>query len=221
MDKIRMRKVFVPGGQPEYTYVARTDLHLEPKIRAASDNLCKLVTVTGPTKCGKSVLTQKIYPRDQHVWIDGGSVDQEDDFWGQIVGQLDLFTETFKTAATSSTTSISGEVSGEVGTGFLAKIRGKVSPSHNQQHSSDMTTSRTVSSKARALEGLKSTQRALIIDDFHYLDRDIQGSIVRALKALIFAGKPVILIAIPHRRYDAVRVEKEMTGRVQDVPISY
>lgn len=82
MSTIRMRKVFVPGGQPEHTYVARTDLQLEPRIRAASDNLCKLVTVTGPTKCGKSVVTQKIYTRDQHVWIDGGSVDQEEDFWG-------------------------------------------------------------------------------------------------------------------------------------------
>ncbi len=43
MSTIRMRKVFVPGGQPEYTYVARTELQLEPKISAASDNLCKLV----------------------------------------------------------------------------------------------------------------------------------------------------------------------------------
>ena len=75
--------------------------------------------------------------------------------------------------------------------------------------------------KARALQGLRGTQRALIIDDFHYLDRKIQGSVVRALKSLVYAGHPVILIAIPHRRYDAVRVEKEMTGRVHDVPISY
>ena len=75
--------------------------------------------------------------------------------------------------------------------------------------------------KARALQGLRGTQRALIIDDFHYLDRNIQGSVVRALKSLVYAGHPVILIAIPHRRYDAVRVEKEMTGRVHDVPISY
>src|SRR5215210_4326691 len=108
MDIIRMRKVFVPGGQPEHTYVARTQLQLEPKLRAASDNLCKLVTVTGPTKCGKSVLTQKIYPRDQNVWIDGGSVDQEDDFWGQIVDQLELFTQVSKTTGEGSTIGMSG-----------------------------------------------------------------------------------------------------------------
>lgn len=221
MSTIRMRKVFVPGGQPEHTYVARTELQLEPRIHAASDNLCKLVTVTGPTKCGKSVLTQKIYPRDQHVWIDGGSVDQEEDFWGQIVDQLDLFTDVSATTGRGSTTGVSGELSGEGGVPFLAKVQGKVAPSHERQRYSDQATSRTLAPKPRALQGLRDTQQALIIDDFHYLDRDIQGNVVRALKALIFDGKLVVLIAIPHRRYDAVRVEKEMTGRVQEVPISY
>ncbi|MBA3422930.1 MAG: hypothetical protein H0U04_00005 [Rubrobacter sp.] len=95
----------------------------------------------------------------------------------------------------------------------------KMSPSFGQQGNSGTTTSRSLSPKVRALQGLNGTQRALIIDDFHYLDRDIQGSVVRALKALVFDGHPVLLIAIPHRRYDAVRVEKEMTGRVQGVSI--
>ena len=221
MNIIRMRKVFVPGGQPEHTYVARTALQLEPKLQAASDNLCKLVTVTGPTKCGKSVLTQKVYPRGQHVWIDGGSVDQEDDFWGQIVDQLDLFTDISTTEEQGSNAGASSELSGEAGIPFVAKARGKVTPSYSQQRSRGTTATRTLSPKPRALQGLRRIQRALIIDDFHYLARDIQGSVVRALKALVFDGNPVILIAIPHRRYDAVRVEKEMTGRVQDVPISY
>jgi hypothetical protein len=59
----------------------------------------------------------------------------------------------------------------------------------------------------------------LIIDDFHYLNRDFQGNIIRALKPLIFEGLPVILIAIPHRRYDAVKVEREMTCRLEPIPI--
>ena len=42
----------------------------------------------------------------------------------------------------------------------------------------------------------------------------MQGGIVRALKPLIFDELPVVLIAIPHRRYDALKVEKEMTGRI-------
>ena len=54
----------------------------------------------------------------------------------------------------------------------------------------------------------------LVIDDFHYIERKYQGEIVRALKSLIFDSLPVVLIAIPHRRLDVVKVEREMTGRI-------
>lgn len=60
---------------------------------------------------------------------------------------------------------------------------------------------------------------SIVVDDFHYLDRNFQGSVIRALKPLIFEGLKVILIAIPHRRYDAVRVEREMTGRIEDIEV--
>lgn len=59
----------------------------------------------------------------------------------------------------------------------------------------------------------------LIIDDFHYIDRYIQKSIVRALKDPLYEGLPIIIIAVSHRSYDALRVEPEMTGRVTQIEI--
>ena len=58
-----------------------------------------------------------------------------------------------------------------------------------------------------------------MLDDFHYLDRDFQGNVIRALKPLIAEALPVVLIAIPHRRFDAIKVEREMTGRLHQIPI--
>jgi len=65
----------------------------------------------------------------------------------------------------------------------------------------------------------RHTYNPLVVDDFHYIPRDMQGSIVRALKPLIFNGLPVVIIAIPHRRYNALKVEKEMTGRISPIEI--
>lgn len=220
MGTFRMRRVFVPGGEPEYTYVARTELQLEPKLRAASDNLCKLVTVTGPTKCGKSVLTQKVYPRNEHNWVEGGSVDNEEDLWRQVVDNLDLFTYVERTEEEDSGKEFSGEVSTKGGIPFIGEVGGKGSSSHNRSRSTGVSNSRDTKPKTRALQGLEGAKGALIIDDFHYLDLDTQASVVRALKGPISRGLPAILIAIPHRRYDAVRVEKEMTGRVENVTIN-
>ena len=45
--------------------------------------------------------------------------------------------------------------------------------------------------------------------------------IVRGLKELVFDGVPVIFASVPHRAFDAVRVEREMTGRVEQLPIGF
>lgn len=77
----------------------------------------------------------------------------------------------------------------------------------------------TLSHKAAAITQLREAELPLIIDDFHYIKRSYQGNVIRALKPLVFEGHPVVLIAIPHRRYDAVKVEREMTGRLENVSV--
>lgn len=49
----------------------------------------------------------------------------------------------------------------------------------------------------------------------------MQLQIVRNLKDMIFDGLGVIVAAVPHRAYDVVRVEKEMTGRVQQLNVGF
>jgi hypothetical protein len=66
---------------------------------------------------------------------------------------------------------------------------------------------------------MKSSQAVLVIDDFHYLARELQGKIIRSLKGEIFKGFPAVAIAIPHRRYDAIRVEREMNGRLEPIKV--
>ncbi|MDE2099771.1 MAG: hypothetical protein KGL39_21135 [Patescibacteria group bacterium] len=75
MEKeLKYTDIFVPGGYPNYTYNPREALKLEGKVGSVLENLCKLVVVTGHTKSGKTVLVQKILPRKDAIWIDGGGV---------------------------------------------------------------------------------------------------------------------------------------------------
>ena len=113
---VRVNQVFVPGGLPRHTYVPRTGKGIEEKLRQASDNLCKLVTVTGATKSGKTVMTSTIYPRGRAVWLDGGTFGTEEDLWSEVVEQLDAFTETAQSV----------ETLGELG----AEIRGQSRARH-------------------------------------------------------------------------------------------
>lgn len=218
MQIIRTNSVFVPGGLPQYTYVSRSEGAFEARLRQAQDNLCKLVTVTGATKSGKTVLTNRVFPRETSVWIDGGSCDTEDDLWAQVVEKLDVFTHIESEVSSGKSYGIEAGFEAEANA-IILKGKGAVTPSWEQTKESSTRGGRSIPSKSVAIEGLRKSRIPLIIDDFHYLKRDLQGSIVRAIKSLVFEGHPIVFLAIPHRRYDAVRVEREMTGRVDSVTI--
>lgn len=215
---LRYQDIFVPGGFPRHTYNPRVDLNLEEKLAEVKDNLCKLVTVTGQTKSGKTVLARKVLPPEESIWIDGGIVSQEDDFWQVIIEQLQLFQSVEKEDSSETASKIGGKGTAETNL-FLAKGSGEISAELEKTRGTTVASSRTISSRVVALNGLRSSHIPLVVDDFHYIPRDMQGSIVRALKPLIFDGLPVVIIAIPHRRYDALKVEKEMTGRISPIDI--
>jgi hypothetical protein len=200
------------------TYNPRKDLNLEESLEEAKDYLCKLVMMTGSTKSGKTVLTNKIFPKSETVWFDGGSFSSEQDFWLEIVQQLDAYVDESVSESKDKTTQ-GGVKAGAESQLVLFKVKGETSASHASKKGKGNTKSRKGNPKTIALQVLRDSKKPLIIDDFHYLPRDQQANLVRAVKALIFDGLPVIFIAIPHRRLDAVKVEREMTGRIETITV--
>lgn len=219
MKALKASRVFVPGGMPLHTYVARTERNLEERLRATEDNLCKLVTVTGPTKSGKTVLTNKIFPREKAIWVDGGTIGNENDLWSYILSEIEGYSDVDVSETNGTTSGFSGNFEAEAGIPLLVKGKGSVGTDISKSRVTGKNKKLSLSPRSAAISQLRNTEYPLIIDDFHYIDRKFQGSIVRALKPLIFEGLPVILIAIPHRRYDAIKVERELTGRLESISI--
>jgi hypothetical protein len=93
--------VFTPGGEPSVTYVDREQLGLEKKIRSALQRRHSFIVVSGPTKCGKSVLCKRVLGNQLVVKVDGGMVTSVNDFWDLISHQLRLPTSATTTIAAS------------------------------------------------------------------------------------------------------------------------
>jgi hypothetical protein len=219
METYRTNQVFVPGGMPTLTYIARTERNLEERLRAAHDNLCKLVTITGSTKSGKTVLAKRIFPPGTSIWIDGGTIKEEDDLWNFILAQIGGYSEKGQSKFSETDTKFASEAGGGVQIPFVFGGSGKVGAEYGTKRGQNESSRLPMGPRAAAISQLSCAKRPLIIDDFHYLNREFQGNIIRALKPLIFKGQPVVLIAIPHRRYDAIKVEREITGRLEPVVI--
>jgi len=144
----------------------------------------------------------------------------EVDLWSTILEELNGSTSVEASEGTEKGLAGGANVEGGAAIPLFARLGMKLGATATAKKKSGRKFSLTKSPRAASLAELRRTRAPLIIDDFHYLDRKLQGSVVRALKPLIFDGLPIVCIAIPHRRYDAVKVEREMTGRLEQIEVS-
>jgi len=215
---MKATEIFIAGGLPTITYIPRAELELESKLIDFIDTGFKLISVTGPTKSGKTVLCTKLIPQESCVLLSGGSITSESDFWESILSELNLDIESTSTVSDGKSNEEGGEIEGGVDVGFL-KLGSKIGDKETTSNESSKSSFKIRSLKLVALKSLEEQRIALVIDDFHYINSDLQQIIIRALKQPIFRGLRVIILAVPHRAYDALRVETEMTGRVVQLPI--
>ncbi|MBG6092620.1 ATP-binding protein [Actinomadura viridis] len=215
-ETVKAGQVFVAGGLPTLTYIKRSQSNLEQKVLDYLDERHRILSVSGPTKTGKTVLMRRMLRDKDAIWLSGGSINDLGDFWSQIADKLSLFTEIEVTDSSAETENRTTK--GEIGVALIKTGRdGQSGTSYTSGNR--ILRNRPIAAAAR--EGLRTGLYPLVIDDFHYIDPDVQLQIVRGLKDLVFDGVPVIVIAVPHRAYDVVRVEKEMTGRVEQLEVGF
>jgi hypothetical protein len=216
---MKVSEVFIPAGMPTYTYNPRDQLELENQFRDYLETGYKLLSLTGPTKSGKTVLCRQLIPKEQGIWVSGGEIRCENNFWQSIIDNLGLYTSTTFEYRRGRLQTVGTEVMGKVST-FVAEVNGKVNGSESKSNQEAQTLSKYESPRSVAIKALNRQNKPIIIDDFHYIPEPIQTHIVRSLKNPIFDGLRLVLISVPHRAYDTVKVESEMTGRVQQLNIT-
>lgn len=214
MEKRRTRDVFVAGRYPELTYNPRNERKQENELHRYLDDAGKALTVSGPSKSGKTVLLQHNLPEQNAIWVDGTGLTSADVLYGKIIDWLGIY-DMFEIKQESAT-SVGGKLKADLrlpgGSGIGASIGADVKDGETK------TFSRTRSLSDVAMQGLGELPVPIIIDDFHYVPEASKLEIVRAVKALLLRTH-VVMIAVPHEAFDAVRHEPDMNGRVWSLKI--
>ncbi|GJH28800.1 ATP-binding protein [Caballeronia novacaledonica] len=215
---LEVGEVFVAGGMPTITYNPRSQLNLEGQLRDAIKRLNKIILVVGATKSGKTVLVRRVLPLDEAIWVEGGAIREEGDFWQEIVNQLGISLETSTTIGESAENGTQNEGSAGIKP-FGIGAEGKRTASSKDSTTRQDGFKRVETARSASLRVLKERKLTLVVDDFHYMTRELQSSIVRALKQPVFDRLKVVLLAVPHRVADAVKAESEIEGRVASVAV--
>jgi hypothetical protein len=215
---MKVNAVFVPGGFPQITYVPREELQLETHVRDYLDERHKVLSLSGPTKSGKTVLIRRV--AENPIWVSGGEIDNSSEFWKVLVDRLDGWIEVEKTRSKTEGEMSTTSVGAEAGVPFV-KGKGEHEAGISFIDECVHSVRRNRPAPQVATDLLLLTKPVIVLDDFHYLLEREQLKIVHGLRTLIFDGVPVILLSVPHRVYDPVRAEPEMTGRVVPLGIPF
>jgi hypothetical protein len=201
--------VFVAGGQPTITYVQREEDHIERSFARAIATPNQIVSLSGPTKTGKTVLCRRTLGDRQFIWIDGGQIETGDELWSKIAGELNIPLESEISRGGQTTLGIEGSIP------FITTASG------SKLFSTTTTERKRTNSMASALAAMLQNKIMLVIDDFHYLSDDTRRVIMRNVKGAVFSGLKVVLLSVSHRVFDAIKAESELTGRFTAITLPH
>ena len=151
----------------------------------------------GESKSGKSWLRQKIFPASNVIQC--RIKDTVENIYRQVLANLEISVAIEKRTSGSGTLSFEGTA--EAGWKCLAKASGAVSAggTYTQER-----VSRPIGRDEFDIEFfcniVKSSERRIVIEDFHYLSNEEQRHFAHDLKTLWDYGVYVIVVGIWHRK---------------------
>src|SRR5688572_26462210 len=210
--------VFTPSSFPEHTYVARRDADLEEQLRFALRTKGQIVSLSGPSKSGKTVLVEKVVGKEHLVPIVGAGIREPDQVWTRVLDWLEAPVEVQRGDASGLMTSAraGARVGGNVvvasgfATGHLQTGVKKESMTTEKEQRRGLE---------QVIEAVGETEYVLLVDDFHYMPREVQIEVAKQLKEASRRDVRIVTAAVPHRADDVVRANPELRGRVASVDV--
>lgn len=220
----KVEDVFSPRSFPENTYIHRItagNKTIDEKLEKALMMKGNLIFVSGASKSGKTVLCHKVIPDEKFIDLSGNQISSKEDFWNHIAEQLSLsdIVTTTTGMQNSEARVVKGSANfnaGIMGTGIGAGIGADTS--ENVVSTNQITASRA-RTETQIIRYIIDNDKVLVIDDFHYIPKEIQLYIARTLKTELFHGLKAVILSLPHRSDEAIILNPDLIGRTTSIEI--
>jgi hypothetical protein len=218
---LKATEVFVPGSYPQHTYVKRQGDHFERALRDALETPGQLVSLSGPSKSGKTVLIEKVVGRDLLISLSGASLRSADEIWDRALDWMDSPDSTSVSASTGTKIGGEVEVTGSVSVPLLAK--GEASAIGKLERGTETSSTESIGRRGllQIVREIGGSEFVVLVDDFHYMPREVQHEVAKSLKEAVRLGVKVVTAAVSHRGDDVVRANPELRGRVRAIDLDY
>jgi len=216
---MKYEEVFTPNDIPTVTYIDRAEHKLESELERLYRTPNLVVSVSGPSKSGKTVLIKKVVAEDLLITVHGASITNPDDLWERVLDWMGEPTEVAEVETTTSEVSAGAEGGGKIGIPFVAEGAAKGTVGGKRGWGAGSTRTYRRSGLEQVINEIAKSDFAVFIDDFHYIDPTVRNDVGRQIKAAAEAGVKIITASVPHRADDVVLSNSELRGRVAAIPL--
>lgn len=220
--------VFIPGAFPEHTYVnrtftnRRTNLVRDPEreIADAFQQKGRIVLISGPSKCGKTIALEHVMKQANLITVHGSRIVSAESLWQTVINQLQL---PIHKVTDKKNILLNGR---ELNTGAklklpAAELGGGVKSIHADSNETGHQVTYGDDLFTLAAQSLINKSLVLFIDDFHTMNNEIKTEIASQIKAAAEIGVKVCLAEVPHRADEPISANPDLTGRVEKIIFDY
>lgn len=217
---ITASEVFTPNDYPTHTYVER-GVKLEQLLRNAHATPKAVISISGPSKSGKTVLAERVIGKDNLIVVSGSEIEEAGNLWERVLDWMGAPSTVTEQSGDSSASELSGQASGDFGIPLVARGSGQVALREGGTVSSSTTTTVARYGLAQVVKEIADSDFVVLIDDFHYMPRPVQVEAAKQIKTAAERGVKILVASVPHRSDDVVRSNSELRGRTTNIDTSF
>lgn len=213
---MKASEVFTPGKFPEITYI---EDHLVKHAQLLQDSLDAglIVTLSGPSKSGKTVFIEKNIGMDRLVPVSGAGVTSPNELWSRVFAVVG----TPMPAKVTETKGFQGTAGGKIGGGIPGIYSAEANTGGTWSDSTASQTDAAVDALSILIKELGGSGLVVFIDDFHYVKPEAREEISNQIKDAASKGVLFVLAAVPYHADDAVRANADLRGRSAKLDFNY
>lgn len=212
--------VFTPMDVPKHTYVFREEHDYESQLKQALKTPGQIISLSGPSKSGKTALIKTIIPSDTLIQVSGASITSPENLWQRVLSWMDRGVETTSQTALTFSGDVTGKGSATANV-LVAKGTVEATLRGGASHTSTESTKIVYNGLDQVVHEIANSDFIVFIDDFHYMETEVRASVARQIKEIAEKGVKVLTASVPHRSDDVVRGNPELRGRVRAIDFSY
>lgn len=221
MQELPVSEVFTPNDFPTHSYVKREGVQVEDALAHALKIPKAVISISGPSKSGKTVVIGKVIGADNLILVSGAEIKAPDDIWEKVLDWMGAPSEVVEENGKSTSNEFSGggKVSGSIP--FIATVEGASEYRRAAENSVSSSTTRRRGGLEQVRKEIADSGYVVFLDDFHYMDRALQTEVARHIKTGAERGIRFCIASVPHRADDVVRSNPELRGRTTNIDTSF